>query len=177
MCKCFPDWAISQALAFSLPRIAAAVQGTVFKRQKRINTSEIAPKVPRAPDHFPDPQTNQAEGTLRPSLKPRPEDFPKQASDVHPEGGKHKSKAWGAGGGDDRKIDVTAESVGRLKYLGRIAGVTGLSPHIQLPQRGTVCQCPEPSGQGKGVIPEPKPNPSLIVLGTRKHWLSNESCH
>lgn len=40
MCKRFTDWAISKALAFSLPRIAAAGQATRFKREKKINTPE-----------------------------------------------------------------------------------------------------------------------------------------
>lgn len=83
---------------------------------------------------------------------------------MQPAGEPHQSKGWEG----DRETDLTAETdIGRfgLKHLGRTAGVTGLSPHTQLPQRGTVCQRPEASGQRKGVIPEPKADPHSSFWG------------
>lgn len=102
---------------------------------------------------------------MTPSLKPGPEDFPKQAGDVQARGEETPEQRLGGG---DREVDITAEHIGRfrLKHPGRTAGVTGLSLHlIQLSWRGTVSQRPEPSGQGKGVTPEPKPDPHSSFWG------------
>lgn len=53
----------------------------MFKRQKGINAPKTEPKVPRAPDHSPDPQSNRLKGMLRLALKPGPEHFPEQTRD------------------------------------------------------------------------------------------------
>lgn len=71
--------------------------------------------------------------------------------------------------GRDTRAKARRKTGNRLKYREHrevepeVSGVNG--PHIQLPQRGTVCQCPEPSGQGKGVILEPKPDPHSSFSG------------